>query len=186
VHRLPGELIDGEAVDEAGSVAKAASQRPDLVELPGRGGVARAGFVGDKGPLVVAGIDTIDASDTSTDTLAVNHNGYAESAALLSDISLLIGGGERPPFQRNKVFKEVVLGGSRGAGLRMTTGSRLAPCLWGTPRRNGAIASQNCRIRVGSTSDATPSLPGHPGGALSSAASAQPPTELRPTTVTRW
>jgi esterase/lipase superfamily enzyme len=77
------------------------------------GGVARAGFVTDKGPVIVTGIDTIDASATSTAALAVNHSGYAESAALLADISLLIDRGQRPPFLRNKVFKEVVMGDAR-------------------------------------------------------------------------
>jgi esterase/lipase superfamily enzyme len=64
------------------------------------GGVPRAGDVPAGGPLVIAGIDTIDVTATSTDILGLNHSGYAEKSALLADIQLIIQTGERPPEKR--------------------------------------------------------------------------------------
>ena len=46
---------------------------------------------------MLAGIDTIDVSLTSTDYLALNHSSYAEKSALLDDIGLLLQAGESPP-----------------------------------------------------------------------------------------
>ena len=54
------------------------------------GGIPRAGDVPADGPIVLAGIDTIDVSQTSTDYLALNHSSYAEKSALLNDIGLLL------------------------------------------------------------------------------------------------
>ncbi len=64
------------------------------------GGVPRAGDVPSTGPLVVAGVDTIDITALSTDSLALNHSGYAENTTLLEDIALLIQTGQRPPDKR--------------------------------------------------------------------------------------
>jgi esterase/lipase superfamily enzyme len=64
------------------------------------GGIPRAGDVPSDGPLVIAGIDTIDITQASTDTLALNHSSYAEKSALLKDIGLLLLTGERPPDRR--------------------------------------------------------------------------------------
>lgn len=64
------------------------------------GGVARAGDVPETGPIVVEGIDTIDATATSMDSIGINHSGYAENNALLADIGMLIRTGKRPPDER--------------------------------------------------------------------------------------
>ena len=64
------------------------------------GGIPRAGDVPADGPIVLAGIDTIDVSQTSTDYLALNHSSYAERGALLEDIGRLLQTGERPPEKR--------------------------------------------------------------------------------------
>jgi esterase/lipase superfamily enzyme len=64
------------------------------------GGIPRAGDVPSDGPIVIAGIDTIDITQASTDTLALNHSSYAEKSALLKDIGLLLLTGERPPDRR--------------------------------------------------------------------------------------
>jgi esterase/lipase superfamily enzyme len=64
------------------------------------GGIPRAGDVPTEGPLVIAGIDTIDITQTSSDYLALNHSSYAEKSALLKDIGLLLLTGERPPDRR--------------------------------------------------------------------------------------
>jgi esterase/lipase superfamily enzyme len=71
------------------------------------GGIPRAGDVPADGPIVLAGIDTIDVSQTSTDYLALNHSSYAEKDALLNDISLLLQTGERPPERRIPILLRV-------------------------------------------------------------------------------
>ncbi|HEU4377487.1 MAG TPA: alpha/beta hydrolase [Hyphomicrobiaceae bacterium] len=71
------------------------------------GGIPRAGDVPDDGPIVIDGIDTIDISATSTDTLALNHSIYAERTALLNDIGLLLQTGERPPDRRIPILQRV-------------------------------------------------------------------------------
>ena len=72
------------------------------------GGVARAGDVPEgQGPVVVEGIDTIDATATSMDSLGINHAGYAENNALLSDIRDLISTGVRPPNRRQPHLMQV-------------------------------------------------------------------------------
>ena len=69
------------------------------------GGVPRAGDVPADGPIVIAGIDTIDVTQTSTDFLALNHSIYAEKSALLNDIGLLLQTGERPPERRIPILQ---------------------------------------------------------------------------------
>jgi esterase/lipase superfamily enzyme len=64
------------------------------------GGVPRAGDVPPSGPVVVEGVDTIDVTAISTDTLALNHSSYAEKNTLLDDIARLLQTGERPPDKR--------------------------------------------------------------------------------------
>ena len=71
------------------------------------GGVPRAGDVPSTGPVVVAGIDTIDVTALSTEIFSLNHSGYAEKAAILSDIQLLIQTGERPPEKRLPILVRV-------------------------------------------------------------------------------
>jgi esterase/lipase superfamily enzyme len=71
------------------------------------GGIPRAGDVPTEGPLVIAGIDTIDITQTSSDYLALNHSSYAEKSALLNDIGLLLLTGERPPDRRIPILQRV-------------------------------------------------------------------------------
>ncbi len=71
------------------------------------GGVPRAGDVPSEGPVIIAGIDTIDVTSTSTDLLALNHSTYAEKSALLNDIGLLLQTGERPPERRIPILQKV-------------------------------------------------------------------------------
>jgi esterase/lipase superfamily enzyme len=71
------------------------------------GGVPRAGDVPPEGPLVLPGIDTIDVTAVSTDSLGLNHSGYAENNALLNDLQLLIQTGERPPEKRIPLLEKV-------------------------------------------------------------------------------
>jgi esterase/lipase superfamily enzyme len=71
------------------------------------GGVPRAGDVPPEGPLVTEGIDTIDITAVSTKMFALNHSGYADTNALLSDIQLLIQTGERPPDKRIPILERI-------------------------------------------------------------------------------
>lgn len=64
------------------------------------GGVPRAGDVPESGPMVISGIDTIDVTSVSTDSLGLNHSGYAENTTLLNDVKALIKDGIRPPDKR--------------------------------------------------------------------------------------
>jgi esterase/lipase superfamily enzyme len=70
-------------------------------------GVPRAGDVPADGPVIIAGVDTIDVTETSTDVLALNHSLYAEKGALLNDIGLLLQTGERPPDRRIPILQRV-------------------------------------------------------------------------------
>jgi esterase/lipase superfamily enzyme len=64
------------------------------------GGVPRAGDVPVQGPVVVAGIDTIDITALSTEVLSLNHNGYAQKHQLIDDLRTLLRSGIRPPSSR--------------------------------------------------------------------------------------
>lgn len=71
------------------------------------GGVPRAGDVPATGPLILPGIDTIDVSAASMDSLGLNHSGYAENNALLKDIAALVETGMRPPKLRTPSLEEI-------------------------------------------------------------------------------
>lgn len=83
------------------------------------GGVPRAGDVPEGGPIVIDGIDTIDATATSMDSVGINHSGYAENNALLQDIGKLIDQGVRPPGVRLPTLERVET--SKGAYWRYPT-----------------------------------------------------------------
>lgn len=71
------------------------------------GGVPRAGDVPPGGPIVIDGIDTIDVTAASTDSLGINHSGYAENNALLNDIGRLIATGAAPDKRHPPTFERV-------------------------------------------------------------------------------
>jgi esterase/lipase superfamily enzyme len=71
------------------------------------GGVPRAGDVPASGPLIIPGVDTIDVTAVSTDSLGLNHSGYAENKTLLNDIALLLQSGERPPDKREPTLQKI-------------------------------------------------------------------------------
>lgn len=74
------------------------------------GGVPRAGDVPASGPVIVDGIDTVDVTAASTDSLGINHSGYAENNALLKDIAKVIETGAKPNERRPPEFERVPLG----------------------------------------------------------------------------
>ena len=63
----------------------------------------RAGYVPASGPLVVAGMETIDVSAINTDFLG--HSTYAARGELLNDIMLLFLYGKHPPRKRTPFFR---------------------------------------------------------------------------------
>lgn len=71
------------------------------------GGVPRAGDVPSQGPVVINGIDTIDVTAASTDSLGINHSGYAENNALLKDIGRLIATGAPPSERQPPKFERI-------------------------------------------------------------------------------
>lgn len=71
------------------------------------GGGARAGDVPTGGPVVVAGVDTIDVTATSTEVFALNHAGYAEKTELLADIRHLMLKGYIAPKQRMPILEQI-------------------------------------------------------------------------------
>ena len=71
------------------------------------GGIPRAGDVPPSGPIVVAGVDTIDITSLSTEMFSLNHSGYAEKSALLSDIQVLMQTGTRPPDKRVPTLERI-------------------------------------------------------------------------------
>ncbi|MGE0514187.1 MAG: alpha/beta hydrolase [Hyphomicrobiaceae bacterium] len=73
------------------------------------GNKPRAGDVPEGGPIIVAGIDTIDITRLSTGYLALHHSGYAEHTDLLTDIGQIIRAGTRPWSQRLKAYREISL-----------------------------------------------------------------------------
>lgn len=74
------------------------------------GGVPRAGDVPLQGPIIIDGIDTIDITAASTDSLGINHSGYAENNALLNDIGRLIATGAPPSARIPPQFQRIEQG----------------------------------------------------------------------------
>jgi esterase/lipase superfamily enzyme len=104
------ENIAGRLKDMAsGGITLYASSNDRALDVSRRfnGGIPRAGDVPGGVPLVVPGVDTIDATAVSMDSLGLHHSGYAESNTLLNDIGLLIQTGERPPEKRVPILQKV-------------------------------------------------------------------------------
>ena len=72
-------------------------------------GGSRAGDIPSTGPLIIPGVDTLDVTSVSTDSLGINHSGYAENNELLKDIGLLVSAGA-PPGTRLPSLEVVPLG----------------------------------------------------------------------------
>ena len=100
----------------------AGNDRALIVSRNFYGGIPRAGDVPLTGPLVLPGIDTIDVTAASMDSLGLNHSGYAENNDLLDDIEVLIERGIRPPKLRTPRLEEVTT--ERGAYWRFPKAAR--------------------------------------------------------------
>ena len=109
VDRDSFENIVGSITGVAKGITLYAAANDQALQISRRvnGGVPRAGDVPASGPLVLEGVDTIDATATSMDTLGINHSGYAENNALLNDIKQLIQTGLRPPESRVPTLERI-------------------------------------------------------------------------------
>ena len=109
VDRDKFDNIAREITDFAKGVTLYAAANDRALSYSGKfwGGVPRAGDVPKGGPLVVPGVDTIDVTAVSTDSLGLNHSGYAENNELLKDIGLLIQTGKRPPDLREPTLEKM-------------------------------------------------------------------------------
>ncbi|MGE0630592.1 MAG: alpha/beta fold hydrolase, partial [Hyphomicrobiaceae bacterium] len=63
----------------------------------------RVGFVSQSGPSLIPGVDTIDITNAGTSLFAVNHDNYASSPIVVSDIRKALAG-IRPPDRRTVAF----------------------------------------------------------------------------------
>lgn len=97
--------IDGLA--EGVTLYAAANDRALQVSRNFNGGIPRAGDVPEGGPLILSGVDTVDATAASMDSLGLNHSGYAESNEILKDIGRLIKQGVRPPSTRTPALRSI-------------------------------------------------------------------------------
>ncbi len=88
----------------------AANDKALLAARKFHGGVPRAGDVPATGPVVVPGVDTIDVTALSTDSLGLNHSTYAERTVLIDDIGRLLMLGTRPPIKRTPALIRVPAG----------------------------------------------------------------------------
>lgn len=59
------------------------------------------------GPLVAAGMDTIDVSSIGDDVFGLNHSTYAYQMPLLNDIAVILNSGLRPPSKRSPIIRGV-------------------------------------------------------------------------------
>ena len=78
----------------------------------------RAGDVPPTGPVIAAGIDTIDVTGISTDVFSLNHSGYAQSDILVEDIAKLVLTGDRPPESRQQLFIPTPMAKGRSGATR--------------------------------------------------------------------
>ncbi|MYM68355.1 alpha/beta fold hydrolase [Pseudoduganella sp. FT55W] len=77
------------------------SDRALLASRKLAGNIPRAGDVPAEGPLVIDGIDTIDVTAVGTELLGLNHDVFASSRPIMSDIGILLSTDPRkPPNQR--------------------------------------------------------------------------------------
>ncbi|WP_165351301.1 alpha/beta fold hydrolase [Ciceribacter ferrooxidans] len=56
------------------------------------------------GPLVTAGVDTIDISSVGKDFFSLNHSTFSESMSAMEEIASLLSGGVRPPDRRTHIL----------------------------------------------------------------------------------
>ena len=60
------------------------------------GGIPRAGYVPPEGPVLLPGLETLDATTLGEDMFGLNHSTYAEARPLIDDIGLILQGRRAP------------------------------------------------------------------------------------------
>lgn len=70
-------------------------------------GGQRAGYVGDGGPLVAKGVDSIDVTHADSEWFGSGHSLFSSALPIVNDLSLLIAKGERPPDVRFPILETV-------------------------------------------------------------------------------
>ncbi|SDR40398.1 Esterase/lipase superfamily enzyme [Rhizobiales bacterium GAS113] len=74
------------------------------------GGIPRAGDVGPDGPIVVANVDSIDATAVGEEMFGINHDVFAAKRSLIVDIKALLDTGHHPPTSRTPEIHPVPYG----------------------------------------------------------------------------
>ena len=85
-----------------------ANDRALLASMKIRSNYVRAGDVPDTGPVIVAGVDTIDVTAVGTEIFSLNHNVYAKNRGVLDDLGQIFLTGMRPPKKRMPTLQEIV------------------------------------------------------------------------------
>jgi esterase/lipase superfamily enzyme len=93
-----GITLYASSKDWALQISRMLRLSPDLV---------RAGDIPPTGPIVEAGIDTIDVSEASGSMFVLNHTTFAERRHLVRDMGFLFQSGIRPPDVRSPIFMPV-------------------------------------------------------------------------------
>lgn len=106
-HSFENIITSIRGIAEGITLYSASNDKALLMSRRVNGGIPRAGDVPDDGPIIVEGMDTIDATASSMDSIGINHSGYAENNALLQDIGALISSGLRPPEKRLPILESV-------------------------------------------------------------------------------
>ena len=83
-----------------------AADKAQLLSKKIAGDIDRAGDVPAGGPLVVAGIETIDVSDAGTSFFSSNHSSFADREQLVEDMRRLFQSGQHPPSARFAEFRQ--------------------------------------------------------------------------------
>lgn len=107
-HSFENIIRSIQGIAEGITLYSASNDQALLMSRRVNGGIPRAGDVPDDGPIIMEGMDTIDATASSMDSIGINHSGYAENNALLADISMLISSGLRPPEKRLPTLQSVL------------------------------------------------------------------------------
>jgi esterase/lipase superfamily enzyme len=69
------------------------------------GNITRMGYVSEKGPTIIKGIETIDVTAVGKDMFSLNHSSFSSARAVLDDIGRIIMKREHPPNVRTPTLK---------------------------------------------------------------------------------
>jgi len=69
------------------------------------GNISRMGYVSEKGPTIIKGIETIDVTAVGNDMFSLNHSPFSTARAVLDDIGKIIMKREHPPHVRTPTLR---------------------------------------------------------------------------------